>query len=97
MRSKGHGSNSSADLRPYDRYFAARRAKSGGSRGATRVSVEDIDPVFGVVTIDPEKGTYAVQVKGLHPNTQHERPGEFRGPWSNPRIEPFGPVRNGSN
>ena len=61
------------------------------------VSVEDVDPVFGVVTIDPEKGTYAVQVKGLHPNTQRDRSGEFRGPWSNQRIEPFAPVRNGSN
>ena len=97
MRSKGHGSNSSPT---YDLMTVTSPRGAPSLAEAARqlgVSVEDIDPVFGVVTIDPEKGTYAVQVKGLHPNTQHERPGEFRGPWSNPRIEPFGPVRNGSN
>jgi len=61
------------------------------------VSVENMDRVFGVVPIDPEKGVYAVQVKGPHPRASQQGTDEFRGPWSNPRIEPFGPVKNGSN
>lgn len=59
------------------------------------VSVENMDHAFGVVPIDPEKGIYAVQVKG--PQATQQGSGQFHGPWSNPRIEPFGPVKNGSN
>ena len=56
------------------------------------VNLEAIDKSFGVVPIDPEKGTYAVMVHGPHPKSE---PGEpYRGPWSNPKIEPYGPVQN---
>lgn len=59
------------------------------------VSLEDLDSQFGVVPIDPEKGTYAVQVrsdKAPAPSTEPES-GEYHGPWSNPKIAPFGPLK----
>jgi hypothetical protein len=61
---------------------------------AKQLGVEeaDLDSSFGVVPIDPEQGIYAVQVRPdkLAASTGHE---PYRGPWSNPRIEPFGPVK----
>jgi hypothetical protein len=55
------------------------------------VGREDIDANFGVVPIDPERGLYAVQVRSgkAHPPASSE----YQGPWSNPRIEPFGPIQ----
>jgi hypothetical protein len=60
------------------------------------VEVHDIDSTFGVVPIDPERGMYAVQVRGdkLAARPESSKSGEHTGPWSNPRIEPFGPVRD---
>jgi hypothetical protein len=55
------------------------------------VKAEDMDTTFGVVPIDPDRGLYAVQVRSgkAKPSTS----GEYRGPFSNPRIEPFGPIQ----
>jgi len=55
------------------------------------VKPEDIDRTFGVVPIDPERGLYAVQVRSG--KAQPSASGEYQGPWSNPRIEPFGPIQ----
>jgi hypothetical protein len=54
------------------------------------VVMEAVDASYGVVPIDPKRGLYSVQVDAaLLPN---ESPTDepYRGPFSNPRIEPFG-------
>jgi hypothetical protein len=62
------------------------------------VAVEDMDAAFGVVPIDPDRGIYAVQVRaGKLPGQQGVPPKDYHGPWSNPRIEPFGPVHDDKN
>jgi hypothetical protein len=50
-----------------------------------------LDPSFGVVSIDPEKGLYAVQVKAGALATRQNSGAQFDGPFSNPRIEGYGP------
>ena len=57
------------------------------------VAVEDLDTAFGVVPIDPASSRYAVQVRADKLPTETRPAGEHRGPWSNAKIEPFGPVR----
>jgi hypothetical protein len=60
------------------------------------VAEADMDATFGVVPIDPDRGLYAVQVRAGKLPKQSGRPdGDYRGPWSNPKIEPFGPVQDG--
>jgi hypothetical protein len=59
------------------------------------VSVADVDDKFGVVPIDPEKKLYAVQVKESSVAGSKTGSGEqYRGPFSNPRIAPFGPIQS---
>lgn len=55
------------------------------------LSSGDIDPTFGVIEIDPERHLFAVQVRAsaIKPETGD---GPFRGPFSNPRIEPMRPL-----
>ena len=61
------------------------------------VKPEDIDAAYGVVPVDPDRGLYAVQVRADRLPRQPEGVGEgYRGPWSNPRIEPFGPIQEGA-
>jgi len=57
------------------------------------VAVEDLDTAFGVVPIDPACSKFAVQVRADKVPTGTRPAGEHRGPWSNAKIEPFGPVR----
>jgi hypothetical protein len=59
------------------------------------VGVEDMDGTFGIVPVDPEKGIYAVQVRSdkLPAKQPESESSEYGGPWSNPRIAPFGPVK----
>ncbi|HEY7299519.1 MAG TPA: hypothetical protein VH684_16555 [Xanthobacteraceae bacterium] len=61
------------------------------------VKPEDIDAAYGVVPVDPGRGLYAVQVRAdrLPRQPQSGREG-YQGPWSNPRIEPFGPIQEGT-
>jgi hypothetical protein len=55
------------------------------------VSTQDLDEKFGVVPVDPSRGLYSVQVReGSVPAPDAGQP--YRGPFSNPRIAPFGPV-----
>jgi len=57
------------------------------------VPVVAVDRAFGVVTIDPKQGLYSVQVDAAH--LPADAPSdEFSGPFSDPRIEPFGPPRD---
>ncbi|HET9472234.1 MAG TPA: hypothetical protein VFO24_14110 [Usitatibacter sp.] len=57
------------------------------------VAVEDLDVAFGVVPIDPACSKYAVQVRADKVPAETRPAGEHRGPWSNAKIEPFGPLR----
>lgn len=59
-----------------------------------KVSIDDIDSQFGVVPIDAEKDLYCVQVRteALPPNTATDE--QYRGPFSDPKIESFGPKKN---
>ncbi len=54
------------------------------------VVVEAVDAAYGIVSIDPKRGLYAVQVDAaqLPPSSATNEP--YRGPFSDPRIEPFG-------
>ena len=58
------------------------------------VPVAAVDRDFGVVTIDPKQGLYSVQVEAAHlPPGQASD--EYSGPFSDPRIESFGPPLDG--
>jgi hypothetical protein len=58
---------------------------------------EAVDGTFGVVPIDPARGLYGVQVDATQLPDEIATDGRFRGPFSSPRIEPFGPVRSDQN
>ncbi len=62
------------------------------------VSVADIDEKFGIIPINPDEGLYAVQVKESSINSRIAGDADrsnYRGPYSNPQIAPFGPVQSG--
>jgi hypothetical protein len=53
---------------------------------------DEIDPGFGVVEIDPADGTYTVLVdERAASKLASGADWTVRGPYSNPRIQPFGP------
>jgi hypothetical protein len=56
------------------------------------VSIDDLDRAFGVILIDPGRRLYGVQVNAdrLPPDRGS---GPYRGPFSNPRIDTFGPIQ----
>jgi hypothetical protein len=56
------------------------------------VATESLDATYGVVPIDPDQHLYSVLVDELAMGSAASRPG-VSGPFSNPRIEPFGPPR----
>ena len=68
-------------------------------RGATlesamrtlNLTAEEVDTASGLVPIDPDEGLYALRVteKAGHRVSAQTGPGE--GPYSDPRIEPYGP------
>lgn len=57
---------------------------------------EEVDAEFGLVPLDPDAGTYALLVaqEAGERVTAAETAGEpgVRGPFSNPVIEPYGPI-----
>jgi hypothetical protein len=57
------------------------------------VSLEDLDAAFGVVTVDPPAGLYAVQARSdrVEATTAAER--RHQGPYSSPPIVPLDPAR----
>lgn len=65
------------------------------AKAAERLGVEpgQIDAEFGVVSIDPDQHLYTVLVDEEAAAGAAERPG-VEGPFSNPRIEPFGPPQS---
>jgi hypothetical protein len=56
---------------------------------------EDIDRNFGVVPIDPARRLYSVQAFVQKAPDNSASGTDHKGPFSNPDIEPFGPVQNG--
>jgi len=58
------------------------------------VTPEAVDEAFGVVPIDPKRGLYSVQVDAAQLPAGASEGEPYRGPFSTPRIEPFGPVRS---
>ena len=56
------------------------------------VDVGDIDSEFGVVLVDPRQSLYCVEVppERLPQSDAASEGAEYRGPFSNPKIEPFG-------
>jgi hypothetical protein len=71
----------------------------GGTPGIERaaealgVAPDAVDRAYGVVPIDPSRNLYAVQVREDALPKGDSRSGTYSGPFSNPRIEPFGPRR----
>ena len=53
----------------------------------------DIDQEFGVVNIDPQQNLYAVLVEPGAARKASKQPG-VEGPFSNPKIEAFGPPQD---
>ena len=53
---------------------------------------DEIDPAFGLVEVDPDEHAYAILVEEKTAS-KISRTGdwEVRGPFSNARVEPFGP------
>lgn len=51
-----------------------------------------IDRDFGVVNVDPERQLYTILVDARTAARLSGRP-DVDGPYANPKIEPFGPVR----
>ena len=70
--------------------LAAGRASVAGVRQALGLAADEIDADYGVVEIDPDQNLYAVLVD---PRTAERVAGRegVEGPFSNPRVEPFGP------
>jgi hypothetical protein len=63
-----------------------------GAARSLGVAPSELDADFGVVPIAPEENLYSVMVDAA--SVPAAEPGaEYRGPYSNPRIEPQGPPR----
>jgi hypothetical protein len=61
-------------------------------QGVTKLlnlDVGDLDEDFGVVSIDPDKSLYSILVDERAVPGANEAGGDVKGPFANPRIEPF--------
>ncbi|SCK21929.1 hypothetical protein VAR608DRAFT_1694 [Variovorax sp. HW608] len=72
-------------LDPSDATLAKVCARFGLSKG-------DIDENFGVASLDPAKALYAILVNEAVA-ARLEGQGGIAGVFSNPKIEPFGPLK----
>jgi hypothetical protein len=65
--------------------------------GAARqlgVDVADLNSTFGVKPIDPAAHQYCVEVRSDRFPATRESSRRYQGPFSNPEIAPFGPVKS---
>ena len=53
----------------------------------------EIDEVFGVIEIDPDTHSYAIRVEDTAARRIGEGSTNAQGPYSDPKIAPFGPPR----
>ena len=58
------------------------------------VDVAAVDAEFGVILIDSKQGLYSVQVDASQLPAEVAGQEAYRGPFSSPRIEPFGPLKS---
>ncbi|GAA0991902.1 hypothetical protein GCM10009555_080050 [Acrocarpospora macrocephala] len=71
------------------------------TRGATMdlalrklgLTKQDVDLGYGLIPLDPDKGSYGMRVTPEAAAKLAAEGHDFEGPWSDPRIEPFGPPR----
>lgn len=59
-----------------------------------KLSEKEVDLDYGLVPIDPDSGLYGLRVteESSHRITATaDDSGDYRGPWSDPHIEPYGP------
>jgi hypothetical protein len=56
-----------------------------------KLAIKDLDADFGVVAVDPSRGLYSVRARA--DQVQPGESSEYRGPFSDPKIEPGGPVQ----
>jgi hypothetical protein len=57
---------------------------------------DEVDTAYGLVLVDPSHGTFALLVTeeaGSRIQGVADTKGSYRGPYANPKIEPFGPVQ----
>jgi hypothetical protein len=53
---------------------------------------DEIDKSFGIVEVDPEDRLYTILVEETAvPKVKPDQEIDVKGPYSNPRISPFGP------
>jgi hypothetical protein len=61
-------------------------------RRKLKLRADDVDDEFGVISIDPKRDLYAVLVEDRAADKAAKQSG-VQGPFSNPKIEPFGPPK----
>ncbi len=54
----------------------------------------DLNGAFGVIPIDPGRQLYTVEVQADRLSSPAARSETYRGPFSNPEIAPFGPIKS---
>lgn len=77
-----------------------KEANLKGVRALLGIAPEQIDEEFGVVSIDPDRSLYTVLIdEGVVPGlgAQLNERAVVKGPFSNPRIEGFGPPTGGKH
>ncbi len=65
-------------------------------RESLGIGSEEIDDDFGVIAVQPEENLYAVLVEQDTADRVQGTEG-VEGPFSNPKIEPFGPPSNAAD
>lgn len=61
------------------------------------VRVDDLNAVFGVVPVDPDRGVYSVEVRADRIPAKAAEAEPYRGPFANPPIAPLGPIQGDSS
>lgn len=69
-------------------------ATLAAARELLDLAPDEVDEEFGLVPVNPVKGTYAILVTATAGSRAHGVSGAA-GPYANPRIEPFGPPQAG--
>lgn len=67
----------------------------GDAAAQLGLTAGDLNPEFGVVSIEPAQGLFAVEVSADRATqaSTFSPDNAYQGPFSNPRIAPFGPIQ----